>query len=50
MIDDNTLEITLYDYEPTDFFQTIYEGMKAVAGEGIAMRDIQLRYHFTKVK
>ena len=51
MIDDNTLEITLYDYEPTDFYQTIYEGMKAVAGEGeIAMRYIQLRYHFTKVK
>ena len=51
MIDDNTLEITLYDYEPTDFYQTIYEGMKAVAGEGeIAMRYIQLRYHFTKEK
>lgn len=50
MIDDNTLEITLYDYEPTDFFQEIYESMKYASDESeIPMRLTPIRYHFTKV-
>lgn len=51
MIDDKTLEITVYDYEPVDFMAKIYEEMKAVSGEGeIPMRYMQIRYHFTKVE
>ncbi|NGM71918.1 DUF4843 domain-containing protein [Sphingobacterium sp. SGL-16] len=44
-----TLEVTIFDFEPTDFLKNTYDIYKSF-GDSPAMRFAPLRYHFTKVK
>ena len=49
--DNETLEVTVLDYEPTDFLYDTYESCAAYAQEGEFPMDFHMvRYHFTKVK
>lgn len=52
LFDDNeTLEVTVLDYEPTDFLYDTYKGNADYAVEGEFPMDFHMvRYHFTKVK
>ena len=43
------LEVTIRDYEPTDFLQNTY-AMYKTFGDTPALKTMPLRYHFTKVK
>lgn len=49
--DNETLEVTVLDYEPTDFLYDTYEANVAYAEEGEFPMDFHMvRYYFTKVK
>jgi len=49
--DNETLEVTVFDYEPTDFLYNTYRDLAAWSGEGeFPMEMHMIRYHFTKVK
>ena len=49
--DNETLEVTVFDYEPTDFLYNTYKDLAAWSGEGeFPMEMHMIRYHFTKVK
>ena len=49
--DNETLEVTVLDYEPTDFLFDTYKGCADYAQEGEFPMDFHMvRYHFTKVK
>lgn len=52
LLDDNeTLEVTVLDYEPTDFLYDTYKDLAAYAQEGEFPMDMHMvRYYFTKVK
>ena len=44
-----TLEVSVFDFEPTDFLKNTFEAYKSF-GDNPVMRYAPLRYHFTKVK
>ncbi|WP_106481308.1 hypothetical protein [Butyricimonas faecalis] len=49
--DKETLEVTVLDYEPTDFLYDTYKSNADYAAEGDFPMDFHMvRYHFTKVK
>ena len=49
--DNETLEVTVFDYEPTDFLYNTYRDLAAQSGEGdFPMEMHMIRYYFTKVK
>ena len=49
--DNETLEVTVFDYEPTDFLYNTYRDLAAWSGEGeFPMEMHMIRYHFAKVK
>lgn len=49
--DKETLEVTVLDYEPTDFLYDTYKSNADYAAEGdFPMEMHMIRYHFTKVK
>ena len=49
--DKETLEVTVLDYEPTDFLYDTYKSNADYAAEGNFPMDFHMvRYHFTKVK
>ncbi|MFR7811787.1 MAG: hypothetical protein ACLU4N_22475 [Butyricimonas faecihominis] len=48
--DNETLEVTVFDYEPTDFLYNTYKDLAAWSGEGIPDGDAHDQVSFTKVK
>lgn len=49
--DNETLEVTVLDYEPTDFLYDTYKGLADYTEEGDFPMDMHMvRYYFTKVK
>lgn len=49
--DNETLEVTVFDYEPTDFLYDTYKDLAAWTVEGgFPMEMHMIRYYFTKVK
>lgn len=51
--DDETLEISIYDYEPTDFLYETYELVKSATTPGMCPMDenlLHIRYHFKRVE
>ncbi len=51
LTDDETLEVTVFDYEPTDFYYNTYEAnADPTWGEEFPLELYMLRYYFTKVK
>ena len=51
--DNETLEVSIYDYEPTDFLYETYEMANSWASEGACPMDenlLHIRYHFKRVE
>ena len=49
--DNDTLEVSVFDYEPTDFLYNTYKEFAAWSGAGdFLMEMYTVRYYFTRVK
>lgn len=48
--DGNTLEVSVYDYAPTDFFQSLYADMKEYPEYYWLLWDLRLEFTFTRVE